>query len=213
MATATGLASTPEQRFALGGIGWDFHLRCCDEIRDRRVRLTFNEGKLEFMVTGSPHEFYKTMLAKLVEMIVFELNVPVRSGGSLTIQRADLQKGFEPNECWWIAGESAVRGKDELDFRTDPPPDLAVEVEMTASLANRVGIYAAIGVPELWRFDGQQLTFYSLRDHEEYEPQSTSQVFPFLRPEHLLPHVDIRSGKDETTRVREFVQWLRSEMG
>ena len=90
-----------EQRFALGGMSWDFYLRCCDELEGSRTRVTYNEGKLEFMVTHSPHEFYKTMLAKLVEMMLFQQRRPVRSGGSLTIRRADLEKGFEPDECWW----------------------------------------------------------------------------------------------------------------
>ena len=210
MSTATEAVFPPEQRFALGGIGWDFYLRCCEEIQDRRVRLTYNEGKLEFMVTGSPHEFYKTMLAKLVEMMIFESDLPVRSGGSMTVQREDLQKGFEPDECWWIANESAVRGKRELDFTVDPPPDLAVEVEVTASLANRVGIYAAIGVPEIWRFDGRRLGFYVLGGDGQYTQQTNSSVFPLLKPENLLPHLDIQSDKDETARLKEFVQWLRA---
>jgi len=127
-----------EQRFVLHHVGWDFYLRCGEEIGEQpSPRLSFSDGRLEFMVTGSTHEYFKKILAKLVEMVLFEMNLPVRSGGSFTIQREDLEKGFEPDECWWIASEPEMRGKEDVDFTVDPPPDLAIEVEISTSLVNR----------------------------------------------------------------------------
>jgi Uma2 family endonuclease len=200
-----------EERFLLEGVSWDFYLRCCEELQDRRIRLTFNEGKLEFMITKAPHERHKKMLARMVEMMTYELDIAVESGGSMTIQRKDLLKGFEPDECWWIANEAAVRGKEEFDFRNDPPPDLAVEVEITSSLANRVGIYAAIGVPEIWRYDGKRLRFCLLQPDGEYLDCETSRAFPFLRPNDLMPFLSRDSKLDQTTRIRQFVEWFREQ--
>ncbi len=127
----------------------------------------------------------------------------------MTFQRDHLQKGFEPDECWWIANEGVVRGKEKFDFRIDPPPDLAVEVEMSRSLVKRISIYAAIGVPEIWRFDGKQLRFCILQDDATYAEIPNSLSFP---SDDLLPYTSIRDGSDETTRMREYVAWLRAKI-
>ena len=200
-----------EERLLLTGISWDFYLRFCDELEGRRVRLTYDRGNMEIMITKRPHEFYKKLLAKLVEQLVLELNIPISSGGSMTFQREDLQRGIEPDECWWIAHESQVRGVREFDARRDPPPDLAVEVEITSSLVNRVSIYAALRVPEIWRFDGTTLQFCVLQEDGNYRSHENSLAFPFLKPEHLTPFLQIDVDKDETTRIREFVSWLRHQ--
>ncbi len=129
----------------------------------------------------------------------------------MTFQREDLQKSFEPDECWWIAHESEVRTMREFDFVKDPAPDLAIEVEITSSLTNRVGIYAAMGVRELWRFDGEILRFCSLREDGEYQTSESSLAFPFLRPEHLTPYLQFDETTDETTRIRQFVAWFEQQ--
>ena len=202
---------TGEERFLLTDISWDFYRRFCEELDGRRVRLTYDRGKLEIMITKRPHEFYKTLLAKLVEQLVLELNLPVSSGGSMTFQREDLQRGIEPDECWWLAHEAQIRGLRELDLGRDPPPDLAVEVEITSSLLDRVSVYAAMRVPEIWRFDGSNLRFCVLQEDGAYRDEERSAAFPFLKPEHLMPYLQIDDAKDETTRIREFVQWLRGQ--
>lgn len=198
-----------EERFLLTGISWTFYLAFCEELGERRIRLSFDRGSLEIMVTKSPHEYYKKMLAKLVEAIVLERDIPVRSGGSMTFQREDLQKGFDPDECWWIAHEAKVRAVRDFDFQNDPPPDLAIEVEITSSLVNRIGIYAAMGVAELWRFNGRKLRFLLLQDDGTYQESATSRAFDFLKPEHLQPFLVWDEQADETARVRQFVNWLR----
>jgi Uma2 family endonuclease len=164
------------------------------------------------MITKAPHEFYRKMLAKLIEIIILELNIPVRSGGSMTFQRKDLEKGFEPDDCWWIAHETEVRGKREFDFQKDPPPDLAIEVEISRSLANRVGIFAAIGVKELWRHNGEKLRFCIRQDDGTYQDRDSSLAFPFLKSTDLDPYLRLDDDIDETTRVRRFRDWLREQV-
>lgn len=198
-----------EERFLLTGIRWEFYRTFCDEMEGRRIRMTFDDGSLELMITKSPHEFYKKLLAKLVEITLYELDIPVRSGGSMTFQRDDLQKGYEHDECWWIAHEPNVRGRSEFDFTKDPPPDLAVEVEISSSLVNRMSIFAAMRVPEIWRFNGRMLRFLALQPDGKYQDSEHSLAFDFLKPEHLLPFLSLDEATDETTRVRQFVQWLR----
>ena len=198
-----------EERFLIADIRWDFYLAFCEEIGERPLRLTYSDGMLEIMRTKAPHEFYKKMLAKLIETIFLERNMAVRSGGSMTFQRQDLEKGFEPDECWWIEREAEVRGKREFDFQHDPPPDLAIEIEMSRSLVNRVRIFAAMGVKELWRYNGKRLRFCVLQDDGSYEDQDTSLAFPWLRPADLEPYLQIDDDTDETTRIRRFREGLR----
>jgi Uma2 family endonuclease len=200
-----------EDRFLLTDVTWDFYKRFCDEVGERPIHLTYSDGSLEIMITKAPHEFYKKLLAKLVENILLELNIPVRSGGSMTFQRDDLEKGFEPDECWWIANELSVRAKSDFDFLTDPPPDLAIEIEISRSLVSRVSIFAALGVPEIWRHDGKRLRFCRLQVDGSYADSETSASFPFLKPEHLAPYLSLSDNVDETTRIRRFVTWLRAQ--
>lgn len=200
-----------EERFLLTGISWSFYKAFCDELEGRHVRLTYDQGRLEIMITKRPHEFYKKLLAKMVEQIVLMFDIPIGSGGSMTFQREDLKKGFEPDECWWIAHEAAVRGRKEMDFQRDPPPDLAVEVETTRPLVSRTSIYAALRVPEIWRFNGEKLRFCTLREDGSYQDSPTSLAFPFLQPQHLEEFLHFDSNKDETTRMREFIDWLRTQ--
>ena len=202
-----------EERMLISDVSWDFYVAFCEEIGERPLRLSFSDGMLEIMIAKAPHEFYKKMLAKLIEIIILELDLPVRSGGSMTFQRKDLEKGFEPDECWWIEREAEVRTKSEFDFQRDPPPDLAIEIEMNRSLVSRVGIFAAMGVKELWRHDGRRLRFCALQDDGSYRDQDTSLAFPFLRPADLEPYLQIDDDTDETTRVRCFRDWLRQRTG
>ncbi len=142
---------------------------------------------------------------------MLECDIPVRSGGNMTFQRDDLEKGFEPDECWWIAHEARVRGQREFDFQIDPPPDLAIEIEMSRSLVNRISIYAAMGVPEIWRYNGKTLRFCQLQADGKYTDSSHSSSFPFLRPNDLGPHLAVDDHRDETTRDRQYMQWLRTQ--
>lgn len=210
-ATVEHKTAIGEERFLLTGIRWSFYKAFCDELEGRRIRLTYDQGRLEIMITKRPHEFYKKLLAKMVEQIVLRFDIPIGSGGSMTFQRDDLEKGLEPDECWWIAHEAAVRGRGELDFQRDPPPDLAVEVEITSPLVSRTGIYAALRVPEIWRYNGEKLRFCILQDDGSYRDSPTSLAFPFLKPQHLERFLQLDPNKDETSRVREFVDWLGTQ--
>ena len=201
-----------ETRIGIEGVSYEFYKQFCDEIGEQPIRLSYNDGCLEIMVTKSPHEFFKKVLAKLIEATIFELNIPVRSGGAMTFQRDDLKKGFEPDECWWLAHESIVRKTTDFDFQKDPPPDLAIEVEMSHSLAGRIHIFAAMKVPEVWRFNGRLLRFCILGADGKYADAECSKAFPFLRPEHLQPFLSLPDDEDETARLRRYVSWLRANL-
>ena len=193
----------------ISDVSWDFYLTFCEAIGERPLRLSYNDGDLEIMITKSPHEFYKTVLAKIVETTIMELELPVRSGGSMTFQIKGLEKGFEPDECWWIEQEEAVRTQSDFEFPGDPPPDLAIEIEISRSLVSRMGILAALGVREVWRYNVRRLRFCVLQSDGSYQEQDTSVAFPFLHAADIEQYLRIDDTRDETTRLRHFRDWLR----
>jgi Uma2 family endonuclease len=208
----TALLTSPQPQVVLHGVSWPTYQGL---IRDLEAapgnRLTYDQGTLEIMVPLPPHEAYKKLMGRLVEVTTEETDTEIRSLGSTTWNREDLQKGLEADQCYYIQHEQAVRGKDEIDLTIDPPPDLAIEVDNTSSSLNRMAIYAALGVPELWRFDGETLTIYALTNGE-YRPQETSNVLPMLRRDDLLRFLQTSQTMGETSWVKAFRIWLRERL-
>lgn len=212
MATVT---ETPiqhtEQRFLLSDVSWETYDALCND-PGIRTRMTYDRGMLEFMSPSQRHENLKTLLGRMVEVMTEELNIPVKSCGSTTYRRAILDKGLEPDECYYVQHELDMRGKDELDLDVDPPPDVAIEVEVTKSALDRMGIYAALGVPEVWRFDGKTLRLFVLNETSEYEETGRSPTFPQLPPDELVRFLARRTQQDETSLIRSFRQWVHQNL-
>src|SRR5207248_563943 len=134
--------------------------------------------RLEIMAPLFWHEDVKTFLGRLVEMLTFLCSIDVKSAGSTTFARKEKRKGLEPDECYFIKSAAAVRGVKRWNPRKHPPPDLAIEVDITSRSIEREPIYAALGVPELWRWDGARLECLHLTgDH--YVIRKHSLAFPF----------------------------------
>ena len=126
------------------------------------IRLTYDRGLLEIMTPLDPHESYKKLLGRFVEALTEELDVEICSLGSRTCSREDLVRGLEPDQCYYIQNEQVVWDKEQIDLNQDPPPDLVIEIDITSSSINRLDLYADLGVPEVWRYDGRCLTIYRL---------------------------------------------------
>jgi Uma2 family endonuclease len=174
--------SLPEQRFVLYGVSWRTYSRLLRAFADRPgVRLTYDRGTLELMTLSHEHENRGHLLGRLVVTLTEELKLPVKGGGSTTFRRRKRQRGLEPDECYWIATEALVRSKDRIDLRRDPPPDLALEIDITHSSLNRLAIYAALAIPEVWRLEGTSLACYLLGSDGRYtvaHPVWPSLVWP-----------------------------------
>lgn len=210
-----GAAPSPEpngQHLMLTGMSWRFYETFLAELGDRPIHLTYDRGNLEIMTLSYGHERYKRRIGRLVEALTEELNVPLVSAGSMTIKREDLDRGFEPDECYYIANQVRIAGKDELDFTLDPPPDLAIEIDISRSSLDRMGIYAAFRVPEVWRFDGQDLYVYRLKEDGTYEQSPESPGFPFLPLAEFSRFLLMTPGTDETTLIRSFRAWVRQRI-
>lgn len=209
----TTTVTTPSNCMVLRGVSWTtYQGLICDLESEPGKRLTYDRGTLEIMVPLPPHERYKSRLSRMVEVTTEETETEIASLGSTTWSREDLQKGLEPDACYYIQNEPAVRGKDDIDLTQDPPPDLAIEVNNTSSSMNRMAIYAALGIPEVWRFDGELLTIYRLVEGE-YAPWEHSEVLPLLQRGDMLRFLHSSQTMGETTWVREFRKWVRGKLG
>lgn len=208
----TAILTPPSHLMVLQGINWTTYQALIRDLESEpNKRLTYNQGRLEIMVPLPPHERYKSLMGRLVEVTTEESATEIASLGSTTWSREDLQKGLEADECFYIQNEQAVRGKDAIDLTIDPPPDLAIEVDNTQSSLNRLEIYSAIGVPEIWRFDGEVMTIYRLIAGQ-YQPQETSTVLPLLTRTDILQFLEKSQTMGETSWVREFRQWVRAQI-
>lgn len=158
------------------------------------------------------HEFDNRLLERLVVVLTEELDLNLQSGGSTTFRRRSKKKGIEPDNCHWIANEPRIRGKRRISLKVDPPPDLAIEVDVTSSSLDRLGIYAALQVPEVWRLDGDSLVFHVLSQDGKFAAAEKSKSFPGLKADELLPFLRMQAHSDHNGIVRQFRLWVRQRI-
>ncbi|MCH8042866.1 MAG: Uma2 family endonuclease [Planctomycetes bacterium] len=201
----------PNHCFLLTDVSWELYQLLGEELRERPIRMTYDRGTLEMMTTSLTHEFFKTFLGRMIETICLEMDIAARGGGSMTFQRDDLARGFEPDECYWIANQPAMADAMQFDPLTMPPPDLGVEIDISRSSVPRQPIFAAFGIPELWRFDGEQLSVLHLGAGGEYHAAESSLSFPFLPVGELSRFLRFEGSINETKQIRTFVDWIRGQ--
>ena len=202
----------PMQQMVLPHISWETFERILDEIGETHLRITYQRGRLEFMTISFKHEHFGEWFARLIFFVAFELKLPLCSGGSTTLKQALAEVGLEPDRCFWIRHEAHMRNKEKWDTLTDPPPDLAVEIDITTSWLDRLEIYAALKVPEVWRFDDETLKVLILGANGKYKERSKSLAFPTLPMDGLARFVKKLGSADEVSLIQEFAEWLRSDV-
>jgi Uma2 family endonuclease len=173
------------------------------------VRLTYDRGVLEIMSPSLRHDRPTDLLGVLIRALTDELGLAVMGGGSTTLRRRRQHRGLEPDRCYWIANEPAVRAVQELDLTIHPPPDLAIEVDVSRSSLDRMGIYAALGVPEVWRLDAPSLTFHVVNAARSYELVTHSRSFPQVTPADLMRFLTMLGREEENAIVRQFRAWVK----
>jgi Uma2 family endonuclease len=209
--TAT-LIPSQSSGILLTNISWKTYESLLNELTQQGgIRLTYDRGNLEIMTPSAPHDGSKKILGRLVESVSEELNVEIRSLGSLTCRREDLARGLEPDQCYYIQNEDVVWDKEQIDLNQDPPPDLVVEIDVTSSSIDRLSLYASLGVPEVWRYDGNRLIIYQL-EAQEYIERDVSPTFPFLSQVEMLRFLELRRTTKENALIRLFREWVRSQI-
>lgn len=167
-----------EQRVLLENVGWEtYESLLSGRGENRAPRFTYDRGMLEVMSPSSEHESISYYLGLMVAVLSEETGVDVYGVGSTTFKRTDIQRGFEPDSCFYIQNEELIRGKSRIDLNLDPPPDLVIGVDITSPTLDKLPIYAQMGISEVWRYDGDDLSFFTL-DNKKYSEVETSIVLP-----------------------------------
>jgi Uma2 family endonuclease len=210
MPTAAPIARDPDLRSVeLSGISWKGYESLLREIGDRLIYVTYDQGRMEIMSPSISHEESKELIGALIEILAEELNLPIFMLGSSTFKRKDLRKGLEPDKCYYIQNQARIRGRTRLNLPKDPPPDLVVEVDISHHGIERERLYAAMGVPEIWRYRGLRLEALWLEDGD-YHDRSTSRAFARLPMGDVNRFVKMGHSVDATTIRRAFRKWVRT---
>jgi Uma2 family endonuclease len=205
------VATPPEQRIVLDNITWDVYEQLLATNRDRSVpRFTYDRGRLEIISPSAQHEELRHMAALFVEVIAEEMNINVRGLGSTTFRREDIQRGFEPDACFYVQNATRIRGKTELDLTIDPPPDVVIEVDLSNPSLAKFPIFAQLGVPEVWRYNGRQWQIFQLVA-EEYVQQVQSTALPCLTAEVLTNMLDESRSLERLLWLRRVRTWIREQ--
>jgi Uma2 family endonuclease len=175
------------------------------------VRVTYDHGKLEIMSPLRKHEKYKEFVGDLVKALAEDGGIAIESSGSTTWRLAEHEQGTEPDLCFHIATAERVIGKDELDLRIDPPPDLAIEIDTTNESLGKFPIYANLGVPEIWRYiDKQKRAAIYILKNGRYAETAFSLSFPVMTAEILADFIGRSETAGQQKALNAFRIWLRS---
>ena len=214
MSTATLPASDQQispRGVVLRDVSWEFYELFLKELGDQRLPHSYVDGELILMSPGVRHESAKEWFTFLIGALTEELELPRRSIGSTTMKLAFAKKGAEPDAGFLIANAPALRGKRDWDIETDPPPDLLVEIDISSRSLNRLPVYAALGVPEVWIYDGENLRVQLLQE-DVYHESETSASFPTLPMRQFADWISKAWETDETTWMRNFREWVRENV-
>lgn len=210
MATVEQVALAGEHRIVLSGISWELYEALRDNEENWHVRMAYDEGTLELMSPSPDHETVTALIAQMIEVLTEELGIPRRTLRSTTWKRSGMAKALEADECYYILNHRRLPRGRPLDLSVDPPPDLAIETEVSRSAVQRLRIYAALGVPEIWRWRIKTgLTAYSLDTEGQYVQREFSLNLPMLRVKDLEPFLEFDFADDETAWIRRFRVWVR----
>jgi Uma2 family endonuclease len=199
------------QRVLLHSISWQTYQAMLADMGDRRSsRLAYDRGTLEITMPSDVHEFIKRLLERIVTALTEELNLKVRSVGSVTLNREDLAQGVEPDSGFYIQNASQIRGR-KLDLINDPPPDLVVEVDITSLSTQRLEIYKRLKVPEVWLCTARSIEIKQLQDGECVSCEN-SLAFPIISAAVIQGFLEQgKNTDDDNAVIRSLRSWIQEQ--
>jgi Uma2 family endonuclease len=200
-----------EKRVALRGLSWQDYLQVLAALPETRAaRLTYDAGLLEITMPLEDHEFSRCLMECFVRTLVELMGLRIKTMGSTTMNYPQFQKGTEPDCAFYIQNQPLVKGRN-VDFSQDPPPDLVVEVDITHTDIAKNQLYASLGVPEFWRFNGQVWQIYQLQEGV-YQEVEQSPTFPDVAKTQLYTFLALAKD-DEIAAVTELRAWWHTLSG
>ena len=204
----------PGQCFVLWQIGWDAYEKIVEALAEHHVRTTYDRGDLELMSPLPIHEAIKVWFGHFLLALAIELPLRLRSMAQTTFRRRDRDRGLEPDDCYYLASFEKVADWTTLNLDRDPPPDLVLEVDITSSCLDRMEVYAGLGMPEIWRFDGEELHVHVLNANGEYDESSTSRALPYLPMTEVIPLLQrsLAASESDGERIQTLCCWARERV-
>ncbi len=205
------LSVPPGHQLLLKDLSWQEFEEILEELgASRAARLSYSNGILEIMTPLMGHETAKVLIGDLVKILLDEMGIDYEPTGSTTFKNQQMDQGVEPDESFYIENCEAVRGRQRVNLEVDPPPDLAIEIDLTSR--TRFNNYQLLGVPELWRYDGKRLQINLLQDGEYIESQTSPTFLGLPLSEKILQVLEQSKTVNRGDLLREFRQWVRAQL-
>jgi len=199
-----------DSTLTLRNVSWEDYEALLEDLGDASGRrLSYDRGTLQITTLSSEHESYSRLVEKFVALLSARLRVRVLSFGSSTMKKKEDGKGSEPDACFYVQTAPVIGHKIHIDFGVDPPPDVVVEIDVSHDSLTKFPTYAALGVPEIWRYDGKVLLMYHL-EHGQYVAAQSSLALPMLTPAVLTEFLNRSQQSDQYDILLAFQEWLET---
>jgi Uma2 family endonuclease len=200
----------PDASVVFHNVSWEEYEELLDQIGDANsLHISYNDGTLKVMSPSSFHEKYALFINRLISQISFRFRINILFFGTTTIRKRRKNKGKEPDACFYVQTADLIGHRIKLDFASDPPPDVVVEIDIHHDSRDSFQIYSALGVPEIWRYDGQEMTIYYLHQ-DEYVMAEASHALPMLTGRILADYLARMLQDGELAAIIAFDEWLQS---
>jgi len=209
---ATTTIPPEDSRIVLYNVSWDTYEKLLEAFAEHpKLRINYYQGTLELMTPLPEHETYAWTFGRLITVLTEEMGLEIRGLKSTTWRSQPKAAGKEADECFYIQNEAKVRNKLNIDLKNDPPPDLAIEIDLSNSSVDKMAIYAELKVPEVWRYTEEKLII-NLLEGSGYIESETSLAFGLFPVKELTQFIQLDSQKGENARMREFREWVRAKL-
>jgi Uma2 family endonuclease len=197
-----------EIRRELVGVSWEDYEEFLKALGDYSLPHYYDRGTLVMMSPLKVRDWIKSLIARMIEAMTLSMRIPIQTVGTMTITSGRSLRGLQPDEAYYVQSEPRVRGSSVFTPDVDPPPDLALEVDVTHQSGKKLKVYSALRIPEVWRHDGRQIQFMRLVKGS-YKLTKRSVAFPWLQPADIQMFLDRRGGKNETELLLDFARYAR----
>jgi Uma2 family endonuclease len=198
----------PGHRVIFNDVSWQEFEAILEELGDRRAsRIAYSNGTLEIRMPLPEHEVDKELVGDMVKILLEEINIDCECFGSTTFKRRDMAQGIEPDNCFYIRNHELMRGKRRLDLTLDPPPDLAIEIDVTSK--TQLDAYQALGVSELWRYEEGKLRIDVLVNGEYAESSGSPTFSGFAIAPIITQFIEQSAIDGRSPTLRAFRKWVQ----
>jgi len=195
----------------LTDVPWEQYEQLLADLGDNAGRrITYDNGRLEVMSPSSRHENLTQLISTLALIVAEETNIVFENLGSTTYKQELLSRGVGPDACFYIDNAAAIIGREKIDLRIDPPPDIVVEIDVSHESASKLPIYAGMRVPEVWQYDGRRVRFFRLTG-QDYSEVNASRILPVLTNVLVGRFLELGETAGQTAVRRSFREWLRAQ--